>query len=124
MKKADRVKELSSTYNVHTVPSKRPTLIARGPLLSVIIARDNGMFCGFCPELDIISELPSEAGVLQDMVEAIRNYAQEYKKYFRDYYRSSNRSHHWPYIKEILKTRSDWEIRKMFDIRYGDIHVQ
>lgn len=124
MKKIHRVKEPSSTYAVSAARVKKPTLIARGPLLSIIIARDNGMFCAFCPELDIISELSSEAAVLQDMVEAIRDYAREYKRYFRDYYRSPNRSHHWPYIQAILKTRSDWEIRKLLDVRYGDIHIQ
>jgi hypothetical protein len=104
--------------------TKKPTLILRGPLISLIFARDNNMICAFCPELDITTEMSTEEEALIDVLDAIRDYAREYKSNFKLYRKSPNRAHHWPYIRAILKTKNNWELRKLLDIRYGDIHLQ
>jgi len=104
--------------------TKKPTIILRGPLISLILARDNNMICAFCPELDIITEMPTEEEALIDVLDAIRDYAREYKSSFKSYRKSPNRAHHWPYVKAILKTKNNWGLRKLLDIRYGDIHLQ
>ena len=90
----------------------------------MILAKDNKMICAFCPELDIVTEMPSEEEALIDILEALRDYAKEYKQNFRVYYKSPNRRHHWPYIKAILKIKDNWELRKLLLIRYGDIYLQ
>ncbi len=112
----DKVKEPVFVYE-----KRNPTLIVRGSLISLILAKDENKICAFCPELDIITEMPSEDEALCDMLEALRDYAVEYKGNFRQYHNSPNRAHHWPYIKAILKTKDAWELRRLLDIRYGDI---
>jgi len=104
--------------------TKKPTLVMRGPLISLIFAKDKKMICVFSPELDIVTEMPTEEEALSDILQALRDYANEYKENFKLYRKSPNRAHHWPYIQAILKTKNNWELRKLLDIRYGDIHFQ
>jgi hypothetical protein len=118
-KTSDRVRETSATY-----AKRRPTLVTRGPLLSLILARDDDMVCAYCPELDIVTEMASEAEALADIISAMREYADEYVKNLAIYRKSPNRSHHYPYVQAIYKTSDDWQLRKLLDIRYGDIHLQ
>jgi len=118
-KMSAKIKEPTITYG-----KKKPTLVIRGPLISLILAKDNDMICAYCPELDLITEMPSEEEALNDILEALRDYAEEYKENYNLYRKSPNRAHHWPYIKAILRIKDNWELRKLLDIRYGDIHLQ
>ncbi len=60
---------------------KRPILSIQGPLLTVILALDqeDKMICALCPELDLVVESPSESETLQELLEAMQNYAEEYQ---------------------------------------------
>ena len=115
----NRVRETSATY-----AKRRPTLVTRGPLISLILAKDGNKVCAYCPELDIVTEMPSETEALADFIAALREYANEYDKNLSLYRRSPNRGHHYPYVQAILKTKDDWQLRKLLNIRYGDIHLQ
>jgi len=118
-KMPSKVKQPSTVY-----AKRKPTLVTRGPLISIIMAKDNDMICAFCPELDIVSEMRSAELALCDLLEALQDYAHEYNKNYKLYRKSPNRGHHWPYIQAILKTKNNWDLRKLLDIRYGDIHLQ
>jgi hypothetical protein len=57
---------------------KEPKIVVAEPLLTVLLAKDNGHYCAKCPELDLVTELPTADGALEDLIEAIRDYAKEY----------------------------------------------
>lgn len=108
-----------------SVHSRRPTLSLRGPLLTVIIAPDpdEKMVCALCPEVDVAAEGPTEAETLQDLLEALRDYAEEYHDDLELYLSSPNRAHHWPYLQAILKAQDEWELKQLLDIRYGVLQI-
>lgn len=70
-----KVKEPTTVYE-----GRKPTLVMRGPLITLILAKDDDMICALCPELDFITEMPSEKEALLDMLDALRDYAKEYKE--------------------------------------------
>ncbi|MCS6902990.1 MAG: hypothetical protein NZO41_01770 [Candidatus Bipolaricaulota bacterium] len=109
----------------HKLPKKRPTLSLQGPLLTVIIAPDveTKMICAVCPELDIVAEGPSEAETVQDLLEAIRDYAEEYREDLALYLASPNRAHHWPYLQAVLQAKDDWHLKRLLDVRYGILQI-
>ncbi len=116
---------MSKTKTLRSNRSKRPTLSLQGPLLTVIVAPDPSerMVCAICPELDLIAESPSEAETLQDLIEAIRDYAEEYLADWELYSQSPNRAHHWPYLKAVLKAKDNWQLKRLLDVRYGVLQV-
>ena len=52
-----------------------------------VLAKDNGHYCAKCPELDLVTELPTADATLEDLIEAIRDYAKEYLKIAIDIYK-------------------------------------
>jgi hypothetical protein len=114
---------MPKTKNVRSNRNKRPVLSLQGPLLTVIMAPDQKMVCALCPELDLVAESSSEAESLQDLIEAIRNYAEEYLADWELYSQSPNRAHHWPYLQAVLKTKDDWQLKRLLDVRYGILQV-
>ncbi|MBI4008341.1 MAG: hypothetical protein HY354_07560, partial [Planctomycetes bacterium] len=58
-----------------------------------------------------------------DMIEAMKDYAEEYMKDFELYSKSPNRAHHLPYIKAIASCKTDWELRMLVEIKHGFVHV-
>lgn len=93
------------------------------PLLTVLLAKDKGHYCAKCQELDLVTELPTAGAALEDLIEAIRDYA---KEYLRDRDRcatSPNRAHHFPYIEAITACKTDWELRTLIEIKPGLLHV-
>ena len=74
------------------------------------MAKDDGSYCAFCPELDLVTELNSEDAALTNLLEAMKEYAQEFLMVETLYRNSPNRAHHYPYIKAIAACKNDWEI--------------
>ncbi|MDZ7260918.1 MAG: hypothetical protein ONB05_02200 [candidate division KSB1 bacterium] len=66
-----------------------------------MLAQDENNYCVFCPELDLVTELPTVEAALNDLIEAMKDYSEEYLKDIELYRNSPNRSHHYPYIKAI-----------------------
>lgn len=91
--------------------------------LSLLLARDGEMICAYCPELDLVAELETVEEVIEDMIEAIKEYAEEYLENFELYSNSPNRAHHLPYIRAVTSCKTDWDIKKLLEIRYGSIHI-
>ena len=67
---------------------KEPKIMVAEPLLTVLLANDNGHYCAKCPELDLVTELPTADSALRDLIEAIQDYAKEYLQH-RDRYATS-----------------------------------
>ncbi len=105
---------------------KRPTLALQGPRLTVILAYDaeEDMVCAFCPELDLVTELPTEQEALEDLLEAMRDYAEGYEAELELYRKSPNRGHHWPYVQAILQAQDEWDLKALLDVRYGTLQFR
>ena len=102
---------------------KEPKILIAEPLLTILLAKDNGLYCAKCPELDLVTELPTADGALEDLIEAIQDYAKEYLRERDRYAASPNRAHHLPYIQSIAACKSDWELRTLIEIKHGLVHV-
>ena len=89
--------------------------------LTVILARDGAMVCAFCPELDLVTEMATPDEALADMLEAMRDYAEEYLGDLELYQNSLNCAHHLPYIREIAACKDAWDVRMPIEIQQGRI---
>ncbi len=102
---------------------RKPKIMVADPLLTVLLAKDNGHYCAKCPELDLATELPTADAALEDLIEAIRDYAKEYLQDRDRYAISLNRAHHAPYIEAIAACKTDWELRTLIEIKHDLVHV-
>ena len=93
------------------------------PRLTILLAKDNGFYCAKCPDLDLVTELQTSDAAIEDLIEAIRDYAKEYLRARDRYTTSPNRAHHLPYIETIAACRTDWELRTLIEIKHGLVHV-
>ncbi|MFQ5688018.1 MAG: hypothetical protein ACE5GV_15330 [Candidatus Scalindua sp.] len=82
-----------------------------------LLALDEGKFCAYCPELDLVTEMDTPEETIEDMIESMKNYAEEYNDDLKLYARSPNRAHHLPYIKSISSCKTDWELRMLLEIK-------
>lgn len=102
---------------------KEPKIVVAEPLLTILLAKDNGYFCAKCPELDLVTEFPTADAALEDLIEAIQDYAKEYLRDRDRYAASPNRAHHLPYIEAVAACKTDWELRTLIEIKHGLVHV-
>lgn len=100
-----------------------PKIVVAEPRLTVLLAQGNGSYCAKCPELDLVTQLPTAEAALADLIEAMRDYAAEYLRDRKLYAASPNRAHHLPYVEAIAACRSDWDLRALIEIRHGFVHV-
>jgi hypothetical protein len=100
-----------------------PKILTYEKKLTVILARDEEGYCAFCPELDLVTEMNSPEAALEDMVESIKDYAEEYMAEIDLYTNSPNRAHHLPYIKSIVSCKTNWEIKMLLEVQYGLVHL-
>ena len=104
-------------------PKTIPRIIIHEKKLTVLLAQDNGNFCASCPELDLVTAMDSEEATLNDLLEAMQDYAREYLGELSLYRNSPNRAHHYPYIRAIAACENRWELKSMIEIRYGYLYV-
>jgi len=100
-----------------------PKILTYEKRLTVILARDDAGYCAYCPELDLVTEMTTSEEALEDMVEAIKDYAEEYMADLELYANSPNRAHHLPYIKAIVSCNNIWEIKMLLEVQYGLVHI-
>ena len=100
-----------------------PTILVRGKSLTVLLAKDEEQYCAYCPELDLVTEMPSVEEAIADLLEAIRDYADEYLQDLEIYSQSPNRAHHLPYVKAVASCQTDWDLRALIEIKHGYIHL-
>lgn len=91
--------------------------------LSILMARDGDQYCAYCPELDLVTEMDTPEGAMEDMLEAMREYAEEYLNEIALYSASPNRAHHLPYVKAIASCKTDWELMMLAEVSYGIVYV-
>jgi hypothetical protein len=103
--------------------AKEPKIVIAEHYLTILLAKDNGFYCAKCPELDLVTELPTADAALEDLIEAIQDYAKEYLRDRDRYATSPNRAHHLPCIEAIAACKTDWELRTLIEIKHGLVHV-
>lgn len=77
---------------------------------------DNGQFMAYCPELDIVTTLDTKEEAIEDLIDAVKDYAERYMHEFELYANSPNRAHHLPYVLAILFCETNEEIKKMLGL--------
>ncbi|MBI5187579.1 MAG: hypothetical protein HZA07_00680 [Nitrospirae bacterium] len=104
---------------------KEPKIMISEKRLTILLARDEAedKYCALCPELDMVTEMDTADEALEDMVDAIKEYAEEYMAELELYSKSPNRAHHLPYIKEIASCKTDWELWTLLEIRHGIVYI-
>ena len=107
--------------NVRTKPA--PRIIVPEKRLTVLIGQDDDQYSVYCPELDLVTEMKTPEAALEDMLDAMKDYAEEYLDDLELYSRSPNRAHHLPYIQAIAACKTEWELRTLVEVRYGVVHV-
>jgi len=100
-----------------------PKIMVQEKKLSLLLAKEDDKFCAYCPELDLVTEMDTYEETIRDMVEAIKEYADEYVAEHGLYSKSPNRAHHLPYIEAIRLCKTDWELRMLIEIKHGLVHV-
>ena len=91
--------------------------------LTVILAKDEDQYCAYCRELDLVSEMPTSEEAMEDMLEAVQDYAEEYLEDLELYRKSPNRAHHLPYIRAIAECQDSWDLRMLIEILHGRIYL-
>ena len=91
--------------------------------LTVIVARDEDQYCAYCPELDLVAEMATPEDAMNDMLEAMQDYADEYLNELTLYHQSPNRAHHLPYVRLIAECEDSWDLRMLIEILHGRIYV-
>ncbi len=51
-------------------------------VLSLLLALDGDKFCAYCPELDLATEMSTPDECIEDAIDAMRDYAEEYMENF------------------------------------------
>lgn len=103
--------------------TREPKIVVTEHSLTILLAKDNGSYCAKCPELDLVTQLPTADKALEDLIEAIRDYAKEYLRDRKLYTSSPNRAHHLPYIEAVAACKTDWDLRTLIEIKHGFVHV-
>lgn len=99
------------------LPDLPPKISLSEKRLTVLLARDKKMFCAFCPELDLVTEMKTPEAALEDILEAMQDYAEEYLEDLDLYRNSPNRAHHLSYIRAIEACKDVWELRMLIEIQ-------
>lgn len=100
-----------------------PRIMIQEKRLSILLAKEDDQFCAYCPELDLVTEMDNYEETIDDLVEAIKGYADEYMADYDLYSKSPNRAHHLPYIEAVKSCKTDWELRMLIEIKHGLVHI-
>lgn len=100
-----------------------PRIMVREKSLTMLLAKDDEQYCAYCPELDLATEMPSVEEAVADLLDAIREYAEEYLQDLEVYSRSPNRAHHLPYVRAVASCQTDWDLRALIEIKHGYVHL-
>ena len=114
-KKTISCEESMEITNPKTDPAGKgisvPKIMTFEKTLTVILAKDEEQYCAYCPELDLVTEMETSEEALEDIVEAMKDYAEEYMNEIQLYSNSPNRAHHLPYVKAVASCKSEWDIK-------------
>ena len=103
---------------------KEPKIVVAEKTLTILLAKDaDGSYCAKCPELDLVTQLPTADAALEDLIEAIKDNAKEYLRDRALYAASPNRAHQLPYIEAIAACKKEWDLRTLIEIKHGLVYV-
>lgn len=94
------------------------------PILDVLILKDEDKYTAQCPKLDLVTEMDTPEQAFDAILEMIKEYAEDYIKRLAIFRNSPNRSHHYPYIRQITQCKTDWELRELIEVRHGGIYLR
>lgn len=100
-----------------------PRLIVAEPILTILVAQDDGEYTAYCPELDVATATGTPESAVKDLLELLREYAEDYAADLETFARSPNRAHHLPYIEKIIACRNDWELRQLVTVKHGNVQL-
>ncbi|HIE28423.1 TPA: hypothetical protein EYP66_14180 [Candidatus Poribacteria bacterium] len=80
----------------------KPTILSPPKLLTILVLKDGDKFSAKCIELDLITEMDNPQAALTDLLEIIKEYAQDYYARLSLFSESPNRAHHRPYIEQFF----------------------
>ncbi len=100
-----------------------PKIMVQEKTLSILLAKGDNKYCAFCPELDLVTETDTYEETVDDMIDAIKDYADEYMTDYDLYTKSPNRAHHLPYVEAVSTCKTDWELRMLVEIKHGLVHI-
>ena len=109
-----------AVFNLSLISTK---IMVQGEKLSVLSAKDGREYGTFCPELDLVTEMDTPEEAIKDLIESIKDYADEYINELELYSKSPNRAHHLPYIEAVKACKTNWDIRLLMEIKHGSVHV-
>ncbi len=98
-------------------------ILVQGKTLTVLLAKDGREYGAFCPELDLVTEMDTPEEAIEDLIESVRDYADEYTNELELYSKSPNRAHHLPYVEAVKACKTDWDVRMLMEIKHGSVHV-
>lgn len=96
-----------------------PKIMISEKCISVILAKSDDGYCAYCPELDLVTEMDGKDECFNDILEAIKDYAEEYMQDFKLYANSPNRAHHLPYIQRVASCKDTFDLLALIEVRYG-----
>lgn len=74
-----------------------------------VMKEDDGSYTASMEEIDILCNVESKADILDEMIEELKEYAEEYMDNFEMYYHSKNRRRHFPYVYKVIAHENDAE---------------
>jgi len=76
------------------------------PVLSIIVVEDDAQYSAFCPQLDLAIAMDTPEEAVKEMISEIKEYADEYIEFYREYSVSPNRGEHAPLVNKIISCES------------------
>ncbi|GMT50383.1 MAG: hypothetical protein IEMM0008_1922 [bacterium] len=97
--------------------------VLKTPILDVYLMKDDGRVMAECPQLDLVTEMATKEEALNDLMEMIREYVDEYISRRELFEKSPNRSHHKVYIDILKDCQAEWEYLEWIHIYYGHVSL-
>lgn len=91
--------------------------------MTILVAQDDGEYTAYCPELDVATSMSTPEAAVKDLLELLREYAEDFTADLETCARSPNRAHHLPYIRKIMGCHGDWELRQLVAVKYGNVQL-
>jgi predicted RNase H-like HicB family nuclease len=105
------------------IKQKNAAIVISERKMRAIIFPDNDHYTAYCPELDIVTSQSTPDEALLDLIEAIKEYAEDYMKNVETYSKSPNRASHFDLVR-LISSAKDWEIRQLLEVRHGELYLR
>ncbi len=104
------LEESENNIGIHGPFSKFDEMMKDMKFSVSLFQEDDGSFTGTLEELDLIENAPSKEGCLNSLLQAMKEYAQDFYNEFSLWSSAPNRKSHIPYVLKILSS-SDRQLK-------------